>query len=90
MHNTPYYSGFLYCAFGRLYALLVTKTESITVSAGIDPDQPWRRCYGDNIVFTDWWRSNYWGVLKSVNGTGQRIGFAGNHLSIAQMADLKA
>ena len=50
MHNIAHYSGFLYCAFGRSYALLVAKTESITVSAGIDVAQPWRRRYDDNIV----------------------------------------
>ena len=46
MHNVSYYSGFLYCAFGRAYALVVTATDSVTFSAGIDTAQPWRRCYG--------------------------------------------
>ena len=36
MHNVAYYSGFLYCAFGRPYALVVTQTEAVTMSAGID------------------------------------------------------
>ena len=36
MHNIAYYSGFLYCAFGRPYALVVTPTENVTISAGID------------------------------------------------------
>jgi creatinase len=26
MHNIAYYSGFLYCAFGRPYGLVVTAT----------------------------------------------------------------
>jgi creatinase len=43
MHNVAYYSGFLYCAFGRPYALVVTPTDSVTLSAGIDAAQPWRR-----------------------------------------------
>ena len=43
MHNIAYYSGFLYCAFGRPYALVVTPSESVTISAGIDAGQPWRR-----------------------------------------------
>ena len=58
MHNIAYYSGFLYCAFGRPYALVVTVTESVTISAGIDASQPWRRCHGDNITYTDWERDN--------------------------------
>ena len=30
MHNVAYYSGFLYCSFGRPYACVVTKDECIT------------------------------------------------------------
>ena len=47
MHNIAYYSGFLYCSFGRPYGLVVTATQSVTISAGIDAGQPWRRCHGD-------------------------------------------
>ena len=36
MHSIAYYSGFLYCAFGRPYALVVTKQDAATISAGID------------------------------------------------------
>ena len=30
MHNIAYYSGFLYCSFGRPYGLVVTPTQSVT------------------------------------------------------------
>ena len=40
MHNIAYYSGFLYCSFGRPYGLVVTETEDVTISAGIDAGQP--------------------------------------------------
>ena len=86
MHNIAYYSGFLYCAFGRPYALVVTATDSVTISAGIDAAQPWRRCHGDNITYTDWQRNNYWRAVRSVTGTGKIIGIEGDHLSLAQMA----
>ncbi len=85
MHNVAYYSGFLYCAFGRPYAQVVTATETITFSAGIDAAQPWRRGYGDNITYTDWQRNNYWRAIQSVTGSGKVIGFEGDHLSVAQM-----
>ena len=42
VHNIAYYSGFLYCSFGRPYGLVVTDRESVTISAGIDAGQPWR------------------------------------------------
>ncbi|WP_415919685.1 aminopeptidase P family protein [Tateyamaria sp. SN6-1] len=85
MHNVAYFSGFLYCAFGRPYAQVVTATDTVTFSAGIDAAQPWRRGYGDNITYTDWRRNNYWRAIVSVTGTGKVIGFEGDHLSIAQM-----
>lgn len=84
MHNIAYYSGFLYCAFGRPYALVVTPSESVTISAGIDAAQPWRRCHGDNITYTDWQRNNYWRAIRSVTGTGKVIGFEGDHINLVQ------
>ena len=33
MHNVAYASGFLYCAFGRPYACVITETECTTISA---------------------------------------------------------
>ena len=90
MHNIAYYSGFLYCAFGRPYASVVTATESVTISAGIDTGQPWRRCYGDNITYTDWTRDNYWRAVKSVTGSGKRIGYESDHLSLVQMDKLNS
>ncbi len=84
MHNVAYYSGFLYCAFGRPYAVVVTPTEDVTISAGIDAAQPWRRSHGDNITYTDWQRNNYWRAILSVTGAGKTIGFEGDHLTLAQ------
>lgn len=84
MHNVAYYSGFLYCAFGRPYAVVVTPTENVTFSAGIDAAQPWRRGYGDNITYTDWERNNYWRAILSVTGAGKVIGYEGDHLILTQ------
>ncbi|MCW3781636.1 aminopeptidase P family protein [Defluviimonas salinarum] len=90
MHNIAYYSGFLYCSFGRPYALVVTATEDVTISAGIDAAQPWRRCHGDNITYTDWQRDNYWRAILSVTGPGKAIGYEGDHLTLLQSEKLKA
>ena len=90
MHNIGYYSGFLYCAFGRPYALVVTKTQVVTISAGIDAAQPWRRGFGDNIVYTDWERDNYWRAILSVTGTGKVVGYEMDHLTILQSEKLSA
>lgn len=84
MHNVAYFSGFLYCAFGRPYALVVTSSQSVTFSAGIDAAQPWRRGYGDNITYTDWQRNNYWRAIQAVTGSGKVVGFEADHLSVGQ------
>lgn len=88
MHNIAYYSGFLYCSFGRPYGLVVTQMDSVTISAGIDAGQPWRRCHGDNITYTDWQRENYWRAILSVIGVGQVIGIEGDHLTLVQHGKL--
>lgn len=89
MHGIAYYSGFLYCAFGRPYACVVTMDKAVTISAGIDADQPARRSVTENIVYTDWQRNNYWRAVKSVSGTGGRIGIEGDHLNLQQHDLLK-
>lgn len=84
MHNIAYYSGFLYCSFGRPYGLIVTPDKSITISAGIDAAQPWRRCHGDNITYTDWHRNNFFRSILSVTGKNIILGIEGDQLSITQ------
>ncbi|THD83604.1 M24 family metallopeptidase [Aliigemmobacter aestuarii] len=90
MHNVAYYSGFLYCSFGRPYACVVTKTECVTISAGIDAGQPWRRSVGDNITYTDWKRDNFWRAVASVTGTGKSIGCEADHLTLERSEKLNA
>ena len=82
MHSIAYYSGFLYCSFGRPYGLVVTATECVTISAGIDAAQPWRRSHGDSITYTDWQRDNYWRAICSVTGEGRVIGCEADHLTL--------
>ncbi len=89
MHNISYYSGFTYCAFGRPYGLVVTADEAVTISAGIDAGQPWRRSFCDNITYTDWQRDNFWRAIKSVSGAGVVIGYESDHLTLMQKAKLE-
>jgi len=88
MHNVAYYSGFLYCSFGRPYACVVTSDRAVTISAGIDAGQPGRRSAVDNIVYTDWKRDNFWRAVRSVAGTGHVVGHEADHLSLQQHARL--
>ena len=83
MHNIAYYSGFLYCSFGRPYACVVTEDRCVTVSANIDGGQPWRRCHGENLIYTDWKRNNYWRAVKSIIPNARHIGIEADHLTLA-------
>ena len=90
MHNVAYYSGFLYCSFGRPYACVVTETECTTISANIDLGQPWRRSYGDNLIYTDWQRDNYWRAVSHVLPDVDIVGIEGDHFTLASHRKLKS
>ncbi|MEI4473290.1 aminopeptidase P family protein [Frigidibacter sp. MR17.24] len=84
MHNVAYYSGFLYCSFGRPYACVVTPGQVTVVSAGIDAGQPWRRSVGESLTYTDWARDNFWRAVASLVGIGRAVGFEADHLTMVQ------
>ena len=83
MQNIAYYSGFLYCSFGRPYGCVVTPDRCVTISANIDAGQPWRRSHGENIIYTDWKRNNFWRAVQSVVGSLRRIGIEADHMTLA-------
>ena len=89
MQNIAYYSGFLYCSFGRPYACIVTSKSSTVISANIDASQPWRRCYGENLIYTDWKRDNYLKAIISILKKVKRIGIENDHLTIDRRQNLK-
>lgn len=90
MHGVAYYSGFLYCAFGRPYACIVTADQCTTLSANIDGAQPWRRSIGENLVYTDWQRGNYWRAATQVLGDVSRLGYEADHLTVDMHAQMQA
>lgn len=89
LQNIAYYSGFLYCSFGRPYACVVTSTRNIVVSANIDAGQPGRRCYGENLIYTDWKRDNYFKAIISLVRKVKKIGIEKDHLTIERHQNLK-
>ncbi|CAM4221921.1 aminopeptidase P family protein [Palleronia rufa] len=83
MQGIAYYTGFLYCSFGRPYACVVTAADCVTVSANIDAGQPWRRSVGDNLIYTDWQRDNYWRAVTHVLGPVRGLGVEADHMTLA-------
>ena len=90
-HNINYYSDFMYCAFGRPYGLLVDADKSTSISANIDGGQPWRRTFGgENIVYTDWQRDNYFRAVQKIAPKKGVIGVERDHLNLENMDKLRA
>lgn len=81
-HNICYFSDFLYCYFGRRYAFVVTSEKAVSVSAGIDAGQPWRRTFGDNLTYTDWRRDNYIHALQTLLPGIKRAGIEFDHVTL--------
>jgi len=89
MHNVSYYTGFLYCGFGRPYACVVTQESCTVVSANIDGSQPWRRSIADNVIYTDWRRDNFWRAVGELVGQSMRLGIEADHLTLAARSTLE-
>ena len=83
-HNICYYSGWLYCYFGRKYGMVVDADRATTISAGIDGGQPWRRTHGDNVVYSDWRRHNYYEAVRGLTAGVGRLGVEFDHLTVDQ------
>ena len=89
MQNVAYYSGFLYCSFGRPYSCIVTEEKNVVVSANIDAGQPNRRCYGENLIYSDWERDNYLKAIASLVKKVKKIGIEKDHLTMERYQSLK-
>jgi len=85
-----YYSGWLYCAFGRKYGMVIDTDNATTISAGIDGGQPWRRGYGDNVTYTDWRRDNYYRAIQQLAKGAKRVGVEFDHLTLERKQELDA
>ena len=88
--NINYYADFLYCQFGRNYGLVVSPDSATSISANIDGGQPWRRTFGDHVVYTDWQRDNYFRALQSLIKDGTTVGIEFDHVHLQNKAKLEA
>ncbi len=89
-HNINYYADFLYCQFGRNYGLVVTHDSVTSISANIDGGQPWRRTVGDNLVYTDWQRDNYFRAVQRLIADGATVGIESDHVTLQNREKLEA
>ena len=93
MHNIAYYTGFIYCSFGRPYGCVITEKKTVTISANIDASQPWRRSHCDNVIYTDWKKDNFLKAIVSIIGREdppKNIGIEEDHLTLEMMSKFKS
>ena len=93
MHNIAYYTGFIYCSFGRPYGCVITEKKTVTISANIDASQPWRRSHYKNIIYTDWKKDNFLKAIVSIIGRDEspkNIGIEEDHLTLEMMSKFKS
>ena len=90
IHNINYYNHFVYCSFGRPYGLVVTQDKIKSITANIDGGQPWRRGFGENIIFTDWERDNYFRAAKNEMKGSARIGLEYDQINLENLNKLQS
>jgi creatinase len=62
----------------------------VTISANIDGGQPWRRSFGDNLIYTDWQRGNYFRAIQQEVADRGRVGIEADHIPIERRDALQA
>ena len=77
IHNINYFTDFLYCSFGRNYGLVVTPRARRRSAPTSTAASPTGARFGDNVVYTDWQRDNYFraaaGLLAGVAPRRRRV-----------------
>jgi len=89
IHNINYYNHFVYCSFGRPYGLVVTQDKLKSITANIDGGQPWRRGFGENVIFTDWEKDNYFKAMQQEVTNIGRVGIEYDHINLENLKKLQ-
>jgi len=89
IQNINYYNHFVYCSFGRPYGLVVTQDKLKSITANIDGGQPWRRGFGENVIFTDWEKDNYFKAVQQEVTNSGRVGIEYDHINLENLKKLQ-
>ena len=90
LHNIGYFSGFVFCYFGRRYGFVVDQENATSITAAIDGGQPYRMTHGDNITYTDWRKDNFWFAVQGLTAGVRRLGVEFDHMTLETKALLEA
>ena len=90
IHNVNYFGDFVYCSFGRHYALVVTHDAHTVVGANLDYGRPGRRSFADSLAYTDWQRDNFFAAVRSLCPARGRIAVELDHVTCVVREKLEA
>jgi len=92
IHNTAYFSNYVYCSMGRPYGLVAGRSGSATTIASlVDGGHPLRKSYGDALLYTDWKKDNYIRAIKEALGDVKgNIGVEFDHMNLQTHIKLAA
>jgi len=76
--------------FWPAYGLAIVGQKVVSISANIDGGQPWRRTVGDNIVYTDWRRDNFFRAVRETIPNKGVVGVEFDHADLEKMEKLRA
>ncbi len=89
IHNINYYKHFVSCSFGRPYRLEETHNKLKSITANIDGGQPWRRGFGENVIFNDWEKDNYFKAMQQEVTNSGRVGIEYDHINLENLKKLQ-
>ena len=89
-HNVAYFSGLCHPGFGGPEGMVVTRTDSVTISAVSSGGRAGRRGFGESLAYDDGQRDDFWRLVAAAAGTGKAIGCEADHLTLMQSEKLNA
>src|SRR5699024_10275566 len=94
LFRSKYFSDFVPSPFGRTFAVVITPQGSTTVTPWVDGGMPWRTTYGDNIVYSDWEKKNFFRAIDRVLAdhriTTSRLGIEFDGLKVEEYSSFQS
>ena len=90
-HCINYYSGWLYCYFGRKYGMVDhPRRGHHDLAPGSTAASPGGAAFGGNVTYTDWRRDNFYRAVRQLTPGVKRLGIEFDHVNLDYRKPLEA
>ena len=72
-----------------IWSPICIQDKATTVTANIDGGQPWRRTFGENLVYTDWQKDSFFYALQQLVKNSGKIGIEYDHITKERLDKLQ-